>query len=318
MTATASVVIPITSEDQWLAERAKDVTSTEIAALYGLSPYVSHFELWHRKKGNFIEEGRTSERVTWGKRLQDAIAAGVAEDRGWEAARFDSYVRVPELRIGSSFDFRVTDQKLGPGLMEIKNVDKFVFREEWIDDGTGIEAPQHIELQVQHQMEVAGVPWCALVALVGGNEARVVIRERDERIGADLRKHAAEFWFTVNANTPPTPDYRVDAEFLGRLYGMSAAGVTIDADPETENLLARYVALGELIKERDAVKAQVLERIGVAERVRTKFGKLACGAQDASAGKLITFDMVGQRIGARAGFRMFRFTESKASKETHR
>ena len=41
--------IPYTTEAAWLAARTHDLTSTEIAALFGCSPYLTKFELWHRK-----------------------------------------------------------------------------------------------------------------------------------------------------------------------------------------------------------------------------------------------------------------------------
>ena len=64
----------------------------------------------------------------------------------------------------------------------------------WIDDGAGnIEAPEHIELQVQHQMEILGYEWTALTVLVGGNEQKVVLRNRDREIGADIRQRVKAF-----------------------------------------------------------------------------------------------------------------------------
>lgn len=313
----SAITIPIVTEQQWLAERTRDVTSTEVAALYGLSPYLTHFELWHQKRDGFIEERRAGQRIHWGNRLQDAIAAGVAEDRGWSVRRLNVYMRDEQDRLGSSFDFEVlAGGELVPGgdgnpLLEIKNVDNMVFRDEWIDGDAGIEAPQHIELQVQVQMEVANRPWCALVALVGGNDAKVTIRMRDRQIGQDIRRHVRDFWRSIDAGAPPTPDYRQDAEFLCRLHGRADANLTVDADAETADLIARYVAIGEIAKEREAIKAQVFERVGKASRVRTQFGSLACGEVKANPGTEITPDMVGQRTGARAGFRMFRFTETK-------
>jgi putative phage-type endonuclease len=308
MTATR---IPFTSREQWLTERAKDVTSTEIAALYGLSPYATAFELWHQKRDGYVEAIEPNERIKWGTRLQDAIAAGVAEDRGWEPRRFDDYIRDENDRIGSSFDFEVVCKERGPGLMEIKNVDRSVFYEKWIDDPGGIEGPQHIELQVQHQMEVSGLPWCALVALVGGNDARIAIRERDHAIGRDIRKHVREFWESVEANEPPTPDYEQDAEFLCRLHGRADPKLAIDATPEVEHLLREYADLAGAEPRRKAIKAHVLDLIGTAAKVRTSFGTLSCTETKASEGTLITPDMVGQRVGARRGFRQFRFNVKK-------
>lgn len=302
-----TIELPITNEADWLSWRTQDVTSTESAALFGLSPYMTRFELWHRKRERFVEQMTDTPRLKWGRRLQDAIAVGVAEDMGWQARRLDVYMRDEQDRIGSSFDFEAVCPKRGRGLMEIKNVDRFVFAEAWDE----AEGPRHIELQVQHEMEVADLPWCALVALVGGNEAKVIVRERDLAIGRRVRAEVREFWRSVEANEPPSPDYQMDAEFIATLYGKADTGLTIDADDSLQNLIAHYHRLGEADGQRKALKAQILERIGTACRVRTPFGTLSCGEVKPSTGTLITAEMVGQRIGGREGFRLFRFTPKK-------
>ena len=40
-------VITTTSQEHWLEIRKTDVTSTESAALFGMSPYMTHYDLWH-------------------------------------------------------------------------------------------------------------------------------------------------------------------------------------------------------------------------------------------------------------------------------
>ena len=91
------------NEQEWLALRLEDITSTEVSALFNLSPYQTEFELWHRKKNKEIVTIEANQRMKWGTRLQDSIARGIAEDNGWNVRRMDEYVRIPELRIGSSF-----------------------------------------------------------------------------------------------------------------------------------------------------------------------------------------------------------------------
>ena len=36
--------------EHWLSLRAQDLTSTDVAALFGMSPYKTKFELWHEKR----------------------------------------------------------------------------------------------------------------------------------------------------------------------------------------------------------------------------------------------------------------------------
>lgn len=295
MTAT----FPITDEAQWLQRRCADVTSTEVAALYGLSPYVTHFELWHRKRDGIVEEREPNERIKWGTRLQDAIAAGLAEERGWIVRRLEVYMRDEADRLGSSFDYEALSHDPdveAVGLAEIKNVDRGVFFDEWIDGPAGIEAPQHIELQVQTQMEVADLPWCAIVALVGGNELKVTIRERDREIGQSIRQHVRAFWKSIADGTPPTPDYTADAELLCRMHGRANKGETITADAELEAWLARYVEIDGWEAEQKALKARVFERT-TASKILTTIGTFSCGTTAASE--------------TRRAFRSLRFTPTK-------
>jgi len=313
----ATTTIEIVSEAQWLAERAKDVTSTEVAALYGLSPYVTEFELWHRKRDGVAVSIEDSERMKWGRRLESAIATGIAEDHGWQARKRNVYGRIDECRLGASFDFEVVDAARGPGLLEIKNVDRMVFLDQWHEGADGvIEAPPHIEIQLQTQLEVAGYGWGCIVPLVGGNEAHTLMRDRDRDIGDDVRRRTAAFWRSVEAGTPPRPDFERDAGFIiDALRRHANAGETVDADTALEALLQEYAdaarEAADAERRKNAAKAEALMLVGTASRVRSQIGAVSCGEVQDSAGTLITPDMVGTYVGARRGFRQFRFTPRK-------
>lgn len=313
----ATEIIEIESQEQWLGERAKDVTSTEVSALYGLSPYLTEFELFHNKRDNVIVRIEPNERMRWGNRLESAIAHGVAEDQGWDISKLNVYARDPAARIGSSFDFKINSSSDGPGILEVKNVDWLQYQRNWIDDGAGnIEAPEHIELQIQHQMEILDYSWTALTVLVGGNEQKVVLRNRDREIGADIRQRVAAFWERVQNNTAPSPDYTADAEFIiKQLRADADAGLVAESDASLDQLIEQYAFLTRSIKEqdelKDATKAQILERIGKASKLVSPLGTISCGVTKDSPGTLITADMVGTYQGARKGYRQFRFTPKK-------
>lgn len=309
--------ITVSDEQAWLQERVKDVTSTEVSALYGLSPYLSEFELFHQKKDGQVVRIEPNERMKWGTRLEAVIAHGAAEEQGWDIEPMKVYMRDIEARIGSSFDFRIKSSSDGPGILEIKNVDGIQYARNWIDDGQGnIEAPEHIELQVQHQMEVADINWCAIVALVGGNTQKVVFRNRDREIGKDIRARVAEFWQRVTDGRAPSPDYTMDADFIiKQLRGTAQEGLVAEADAELQDLIKQYAFASKESKDMEAVakqyKAQILERVGQASKIITPFGTVSCGETKPSQGTLVTPDMVGTYIGARAGFRNFRYTPKK-------
>ena len=261
------IIVP-KNEADWLALPTKNITSTEISALFGLSPYMTAFELWHRKQDNLSVEFDMNERVAWGMRLQDAIAAGVAEEQKWTVRRMEEYIRIPELRIGASFDYAIGDS----GLLEVKNVDSLIFRDKWIIDGNSMEAPAHIELQCQQQLLVSGREFLYLAALVGGNRVILVKREPDHEIFDAIKSNVAAFWKSIDEQTPPEPDFAKDAKTIARLHSFSEPGKIYNAEGDFEilTLAKRYKELGNAMndceKERDAIKAQLLIKIGDSEK----------------------------------------------------
>ena len=290
-------LVPAT-EAQWLEWRKADLTSTEAAALFGASPYATKFELHHRKAGTLPEaEFAANERMKWGNRLEGAIALGIAEDYGLIVEPFKVYMRVPELRMGSSFDFKVVgitehfvgDQSArqmflrhGPGVMEIKNVDGLQFRRAWLDDGETIEAPPHIEFQVQHQLVVADMQWAMIAPLVGGNTPKVILRERDQAVGQAIIMKVREFWARIDTNTPPTPDYVEDADTIGRLY-VDNDGSSRDLSDNFRliQLCQEYKAAAADEKDakqrRTAAKAEILTIIEATKSVTTVGYKISAG-----------------------------------------
>lgn len=295
------------SQSHWLELRSKDVTSTEVAALFGCSPYATLFELWHRKRDKAVVEIEPSERMRWGNRLQDAIAFGIAEDEGWNIRRMVEYVRLEDQRMGSSFDFAIE----GGGILEVKNVDALAYREGWLQDGEDIEAPPHIELQVQHQLAVSGRSQAFIGALIGGNTVKLIKRQPDEKIIGAIKDRVEQFWKSIDKGQEPSPDFAKDADFIAKLYGYAEAGKVIDLrkDQDVAKLAAQHKSLGEQIKaleaERDAIKSRLIIQIGDAERVLGDGFSISAGVVKATS---VSYE--------RPAYRNFRINWRKAKGES--
>jgi len=266
-------IITPENEAHWLRLRTYDLTSTDVAALFGLSPYLTHFELWHRKKGNVEGTFQANQRMTWGNRLEGAIARGVADDQGWQVEPMKQYHRLSQLRLGSSFDFRFKDSMGSDGILEIKNVDWLAFRDQWQTENDGVEAPAHIEVQVQHQMLVSGMRRAAIAALVGGNDVCMLEREADDDVQRAITAKAADFWASIDEGREPLPDYAQDYDTLAKLHSHAEPGKFRDArdDQDLAGLCASYHDLGKqekAIKEsRRALKSQILVAAGDNEKL---------------------------------------------------
>lgn len=316
----ATEIITTASQEHWLELRKKDVTSTESAALFGMSPYLTHFDLWHRKRTGIVPEFKTNDRMAWGNRLEAAIAYGIAEEQGWEVKPMKEYMRDQDARMGSSFDFVITN--LGePVHLEIKNVDYLAFRDGWIehDDGS-IEAPEHIELQVQHQMAVSGFKRAFIGAFIGGNRGVVIERMRDDDVIAAIRAKVANFWRTVDAGLEPDPVMPGDAEVLIRLnqYAQPGKILSADGDDTLAQLIDEYKAAAAAEKnaseDKDVAKAEIFKHIGDAEKVLTGAWTVSAAMQADTPPTLITADMVGKSYGGRKGFRNLRINPRKPTK----
>lgn len=296
-------IIAHATEADWLAARKLDITSTEAAALFGAGAYVkTPYELYHLKAGTFpAPEFEGNERTRWGNRLEDAIARGVAEDLGLIVEPFKVYVRLPDVRMGSSFDFKIVglveghdDNEArrmfgehGPGIMEVKNVDGLQFRRSWMDDGETVEAPVHIEFQVQHQLEVADLGWAIIAPLVGGNTPKPVIRVRDRDAGAAIRAKVAELWTRINAGMEPAPDFTKDGKTIAQVYrDTDGSSVDLSDNPRLAKLCRDYKAAAadeKAAKDRkDTAKAEILTIIKAAKTIAYAGGKISAGTNKES------------------------------------
>lgn len=159
-----------------------------------------------------------------------------------------------------------------------------------------------------------------IVVLVGGNQIYTLERDRDEQIGTLIREASKHFWRTIADNVPPAVDYARDADLISRLYGMAKPGSVLDAtlDESLTYLVGEYDFASREIKSHESLKAakkaQILERIGDAEKVIGNGWSISAGMVKDSPGTLITPEMVGTHVGSKKGYRGFRPTLKKGEK----
>lgn len=309
---TTNYIAPET-EEHWLEMRAKDITSTESAALFGMSPYITELELFYRKRTSEIIHIEENKRMTAGKYLEPSIAELAGNELSCTVRPFKIYATDPDEGMGSSFDYEIVDGQYKDWILEVKNVDFLVYRDQWEDD----EAPDHIEVQVQHQLELTGRPGAVIACLVGGNDLKLIMRPRNKKMGAGIRQRIQKFWRDVESNNPPDPDYMKDSEFIISLH-QSSGDNTLDAedDPKVTELIKEYKRLKDEAKDiskiADARKAELLDLIGDnVSKVVSGLYTLSCGMTKDTPPTTITAEMIGQEYGGRKGYRNFRVNKKK-------
>lgn len=266
------------SQEHWLKLRSGFVSSTESAALFPIPKALrpnylpTAYRLWHEKHKGHGSGFKESRRTRRGKQIEWAIAQEVAEENGWEVRPFKDYAYLSDVRMGASFDAEVSCPNLGVGLMECKLVDYWVFEKAW----TGEEAAPHIEIQVQHQLEVADKWDWACIAVWCGSEPKWLIVERDRAIGAAIKKAVDDFW---SWNEPPHPDFLVDAETIRELNNYDDGSfLDLSRDDEAERACSQLKAASELAKHAEEEKtraySELLMMVNSAKKAETKSFKI--------------------------------------------
>lgn len=306
---------------RWLELRTKCVSSTEMAPIAGMPKYgMTRFSIYHMKRGTLEDDFEGNDRTEVGQMLENGIAKITASRIGARVVRLADYYVSGTM--GSSFDYEVDDLKheLHDWLVEIKNVDYMIFRDQWGEDENGNpEPPEHIAIQVQHELEVSERPGAILAVLVGGNDLKLIRIARDETFGASLRIIANKFWRDVQEGNEPEVEAD-DAQHVAKLFSDVDPDHHHDAttDYELTKMLGDYKTLGgqidELKAQRNTIKARVLQDIGDASKVFGGDGyTLDAGYTKGSDPKIIDESMLGEEFGGRKGFRRFTVRRKKGA-----
>lgn len=181
----------------WHALRADGIGGSEIAAVVGLSRWVSPFALWHRKRGNIAPQPQ-SEPMEWGTRLEPAITQKfVDEHPDWTVtATPGTYAHPDRPWQRCNPDGLVGDD----ALLEVKTVNAYA------DDFTKDEVPVYYACQVQWQLDIFGLDRCYAAVLIGGNTYREYVIEANAEDQAFLRDAAERFWASIQADEQPPLD----------------------------------------------------------------------------------------------------------------
>lgn len=296
--------------------RASVVGAAEVAALFDASPWLTHFELWHRKTGNIatpefnaIDDRNVpeNERAYWGVKLEPLIIEAACERWGYVPME-TPHVLDNGKGLGGHPDRIVTDngEKV---ILEVKMVDWLQVKK-W-----GDEPPLHYLLQNMSYQGLAGCVRGDMIVLVGGNELRRFQYEFRPKLYADIERRVVEFWQSVKANDAPKPDFARDGRALAELLGEPTEEVIdLSFDNQADDLAATYLMAKARAKEADQdaeeAKNALLLKIGNAGFAKLGCHKISANQTKGSAGTLITEEHVGTTIGARKGYRRFDVKET--------
>lgn len=243
------------TREEWLAGRADFIGGSDVAALFGVNPYKSLYELWAEKSGLIDGSKWETEAMYWGKKLEPFIAARYEEETGRVLEVLGNGFRVfhskAEDYLGTTPDRLVLDVDRGPGICSIKNVTQFK-ASDWEQ-----EPPVYYQIQLQAELEATGASWGSFAVLIGGNRFHHLDVARNDQFIELLIDRVRDFKRRVREQDPPAVDgSERTTEALKKLYA-GANGETVKLPEEMLEVAADFEALKERAKE---VAAQMSER----------------------------------------------------------
>jgi len=243
---------------QWMEERRSGVGASEIAVLFGLSPWQNIEELWHEKvHGCDYEPG--CELFHWGHTMEPVIAAEFAR-------RMDVEVNDPPLAImigekdhyRASLDRVIVEDGVPVAALELKNLNESRYAE------YGAAGPSvGYLLQLQYQMMVAELDYGYLAVLFGGQRFESWRVLASPSIQREIRSRVDQFWEYVESKTKPP-------KFLGtKTVAANDECVLVLSDPAWESKMEQLDTLrvqkSKIDKEEKQLKQQVKECMGDAQ-----------------------------------------------------
>lgn len=261
---------PITSRDQWLALRKKDVTASDIAAILGLDKYRTPARVYAEKTGE-ISGNADNAMTRRGRWLEPAVLEALREAHpDWDIRKATVYLRDPAIRLGCTPDFVAIRSDKTIVNIQAKVVSKPVYEREWGDDEKR-EPPMGYMLQTAAENMLMEVPQGIVAALVIDTfsaELQEFGVPRHADAEARIRQAATDFWDAVRDGRPPRLMYDMDAELIEARYpsGSDANPIDLSGDNRMPELLETREALKESIKsaaERcEAIDAEIKDKLG--------------------------------------------------------
>ena len=236
------------------------VGGSDVAAIFGVSPWQSPLELWKIKKKQMKQPSSANEDQMEMGRLLEPIAAHwyakktghtVIEDTGlYQHADFPYAL--------ANFDRRFTEPAGTGGILECKST-TYYKASDWNDGAI----PVHYEFQLRYYLAVADVQVGVFACIWGNNPNSDLATPRviRDKFKEDLIFEKLDQWiWSLRNDKPPTMedvDPKVALESLARIYETSKPGLpTIEFSKKHEHSLRRIATLQSENADLDKTKKQ--------------------------------------------------------------
>lgn len=182
--------MPLTDE-QRIARRT-GIGGSDVAAILGLSPWRSAYDVWLTKTSEeeLPDDVEDNDAILFGHLLEPVVRDEFARRMKKQVTTSDTVFRHKEKPfLIANVDGLIVGESAG---LEVKTASEYM-AENWGEEMTD-QIPQYYLTQVVHYIGVMGWERCYVAVLIGGNKMRIYVVERDEDAIATLFALEEEFW----------------------------------------------------------------------------------------------------------------------------
>ncbi len=276
----------ITSREQWHELRAKDVTASNIAALFGEYPYFGRLGLWEMKTGRAPDVATTSRAMRRGHAFETLALQELAEMRPeWRVQGLDDryYFRDPVHRIGATPDGLVICPERGLGVVQVKSA-VTLSKSKWLDENREPYCPTWVALQALTEAKLTGASWAVVVVIVCDTEDELMIIDVPmiDDLWPVLQNEATLFWQTIAEGRMPEVDPERDAKAVARVFAqdngeeidLTGDNRILEIVAERERLKAIEAEASAAEKARKVIDTEIIAKLGHAARARLADGRI--------------------------------------------
>lgn len=255
------------SKEEWHKWRSKGIGGSDVSPICGINKYKSPVELWMEKTGK-IEPKEAGEAAYWGTVMEPIIRKEFTLRTNIEVKVVKAILRDPVHNFMlANVDGIIDDPLCGECIFEAKTASAFKL-DEWEDD----KIPEEYMLQIQHYMAVTGYNRTFIAVLIGGNQFKYKMIERDDELIELITKLETDFWSHVINNISPAVDGSdASSELLNRLYPESKNKNQIQLPIEASDLIMQY----EIAKAKEDEASEMKEE--AANKLKALLGDNECG-----------------------------------------
>jgi putative phage-type endonuclease len=276
--------------------RNKGLGGSDLAAVVGISPFKTPFDVWLDKTGQ-SEPEQEKPWLEWGNRLEPVIAKAYSDKTGVALIKNSVVFQHPKHSwfIGTPDYLRPTE----PRGLDCKTSSGFS-RDKWGEEGTD-QIPDYYIVQAQWYMTLTGAHLWDIPVLIGGNDFRSYIVRHNEDLEDALLNAAEKFWTKhVLGETAPEMLPSTQAEqWLRRRFAKNRE-IMRKANAEEEGLASELLSVREGIETREKKKAEIEMKlkasIGPSEGIEGDFGKITWKSNKDS--QKIDWEGIAKKLGA--------------------